>query len=415
MFSSSINPNDLETPEEREERMRLVRKIQDSFYRGDSEGLVVPSSDDTTVLENVPLWRVQWTELPGYQNVLNCHVPHYTHMFRRILSGEKPWMFGHVYLPGGSENLSNPDFRLPDDVNGSAESEATLIGTLMRISDYEQLEDGRLVLIVQALDRFRILFATQHVPFAIATIQLEPDIELMECLRSEGSNELDARMAAVQQANLLRDWEFRPTRLELTSSGSAMGGVSPLVNYDADFSWPTHSESSDREEIALLPLSPKLLSDGPESIPSMHLLQLEHKVWVALDRMLRLLTQINPNLIIPVPSQMLGLLSLPSEAGREWPMGFRLEEYVERLISSNASIGTGTKSPLVRVSSRRQYPRLRRVQRLSYVVWVLFDSIGDSPSKQVLLEETSMARRLELAIQKLDGVNESLQGVLSQK
>jgi Lon protease-like protein len=414
IFSSSFNPNDLETPAEREERMRLVRKIQDSFYRGESEGLVVPSNDDTTVLENVPLWRVQWTELPGYQNVLNCHVPHYTHMFRRILSGEKPWIFGHVYLPGGSANLSNPDFELPDNVKASAESDATLIGTLMRISDYEQLEDGRLVLIVQALDRFRILFATQHVPYAIATIQLEPDHELMECL-SDGSYESDARKAAVQQANLLRDWEFRPTRFERTSPGSAVRGVSPLVNYDADFAWPTNSESSARHEgIVLAPLRQEALIDGTASILSMHLLQLEHKVWVGLDRMLRLLTQINPSLIIPVPSQMLGLLPLPSEAGREWPLGFRLEEYVEELISNNAVIGTATKSPLVRVSSLSQYPWLRRVQRLSYVVWVLFESMGDSPSKQVLLEETSLARRLELAIQKLDGVNESLQGVLSQ-
>lgn len=34
------------------------------------------------IIDNLPLWRVQWTELPGYQNELNVHVAHYTHMFR---------------------------------------------------------------------------------------------------------------------------------------------------------------------------------------------------------------------------------------------------------------------------------------------------------------------------------------------
>ena len=415
LFSSSFNPNDLETPEERKERMLLVRKIQDSFYLGESESLVVPSCDDITVLENVPLWRVQWTELPGYQNILNCHVPHYTHIFRRILSGEQPWLFGHVFLPEGSANLSNPDFGLPNKLQSSATSDATLVGTLMRISDYEELEDGRLVLIVQALDRFQILFATQHVPYAIATIQLEPDQELVERL-SDGFNDSDAaRKAAVQQASLWKDWEFRPTRFERADFGNAVGGVSPLVNYDADFDWQTNFESVDRQDgISYLQLPQEAMNGGTSNIFSLHVLQLEHKVWVELDRMLRLLTLINPGLQIPVPSQMLGLLPSPSEVGLEWPLGFLLEEYVEKLISVKAEIGTVTKSPLVLVSSIPNYPWLRRAQRLSYVVWILLESIGDSPGKQEILEETSIARRLQLAIQKLEGLNESLQGVLSQ-
>ena len=80
----SINPNDLETPEERERRMEMVRQIQKSFYGDEAvteEGqrkLAVKSDKSSTVLQNVPLWRVQWVELPGYQNILNCHVAHYT-------------------------------------------------------------------------------------------------------------------------------------------------------------------------------------------------------------------------------------------------------------------------------------------------------------------------------------------------
>jgi hypothetical protein len=36
------------------------------------------------------------------------HVPHYCHMFEGIMAGPRPWRFGHVYLPGGSEALGTP-------------------------------------------------------------------------------------------------------------------------------------------------------------------------------------------------------------------------------------------------------------------------------------------------------------------
>ncbi len=36
------------------------------------------------------------------------HVPHYIHMFDAIMAGPRPWRFGHVYLPGGSEALGTP-------------------------------------------------------------------------------------------------------------------------------------------------------------------------------------------------------------------------------------------------------------------------------------------------------------------
>lgn len=34
-------------------------------------------------LHDLPLWRVQWAALPGTQEVLHVHVPHYTSMFER--------------------------------------------------------------------------------------------------------------------------------------------------------------------------------------------------------------------------------------------------------------------------------------------------------------------------------------------
>ena len=119
-------------------------------------------NDDPTIIEELPLWRVQWTEFPGYQNVLNVHVPHYTHMFRQLIfQHSPPWYFGHVYMHDGSENLGNPAYFLPQRMeNGTIskvdEAYSPLIGTLMQISDYTVQDDGRLTLIVQGVGRFRI-------------------------------------------------------------------------------------------------------------------------------------------------------------------------------------------------------------------------------------------------------------------
>ena len=110
-------------------------------------------------------------------------------------------------------------------------------------------------------------------------------------------------------------------------------------------------------------------------------LKMEYEVWVALDLMLRLLTKVNPDPAtrIPVPAQLLGLL--PSEAS--WPKEFLLDQHAQRLVDNQASIGTLSKSPFVVVDQvAPSYPKLRRAQRLSYVIWMLLDSIlaGFDPS-----------------------------------
>jgi Lon protease-like protein len=407
-LQSFLNPNDLETPEERESRMTLVRKIQETFYRGASDGLSTTSSNDITVMENVPLWRVQWTELPGYQNVLNCHVPHYTHMFRRILSGQKPWLFGHVFLPGGSENLNNPEYALPSNTEQYGISKATTVGTLMRISDYYDLNDGRLVLIVQALERFKILYSMQQVPYAIATIQLTPDSEMIQRF-NVGRDDRDIGKLVVEESNLWRDWEFRPTlRTESASDSIGQFRVSPLVNYDhqvlEDFilrSLKGHSADSSYQNTSIDSKSSQIVDD--------HLKLLEYKVWLEIDKMLRVLSIINPGIDIPLPTQLLGLLPSTLDMKNPWPRGFRLEEYTQHLLAQNVMIGTSSKSRFVRVSSLSHYPEMRRAQRLSFSVWILLESLGGSPDKQALLEDTSIASRLSLALQKLSDINLSLQ------
>ena len=57
---------------------------------------------DAFVLNDLPLWRVQWVALPGWNQQLHVHVPHYVDMLNNIGEGG---LFGHLLLPGGSENL----------------------------------------------------------------------------------------------------------------------------------------------------------------------------------------------------------------------------------------------------------------------------------------------------------------------
>lgn len=126
--SGESNMDDKKRDEEAEaRRMEAVRSLQLAFYKSDaqkdSEGAEDDDSSDTPSskaapqlsmtrleassgrLQNLPLWRAPWWEVPGRSNVLNVHDPIYTNMFEQIVRKPKPWCFGHLFLEGGSENL----------------------------------------------------------------------------------------------------------------------------------------------------------------------------------------------------------------------------------------------------------------------------------------------------------------------
>jgi Lon protease-like protein len=462
--------------------MEMVRKIQKSFYgqqqdnddAADSSRVaertttMAVSPSCKTLLKNVPLWRTQWVEMPGYQNLLNVHVAHYTHMFHTILAGPKPWYFGHVFLPGGSENLDNPDYRLvprhhhngPPSNNNNT-TKATYTGVLMQICDAQQLEDGRLALVVQALERFHILHATQHTPYAIATVQLLPDTELvmshyqdaLDLAQELGDDFLNDRdawgaacAAALETAEQLRVFEYRP----VTVGSSTMGAVAPLANFDMEINVETIfpsvqtlvTEQCDKVrsvmEQHLLSASPMELPDSLQELEAKQVMQLEHEVWLGVDELVRLLQLLNPNAnaasVTPVPTQMLGLLPRPtclrSDFYIPWPSDFKLDQYADRLeqYAASMAIGTYSKSPFVRYdyadSLLKRYPALRRAQRLSYVVWILIGNIGElpgdadsgskPPSRQEILEMPSISARLKAAKDRLDAINDTLRLIANQ-
>ena len=245
--NNNNNPN--ENPQDEEERrMAQVRALQLSFYKpsvtvevecsttdgaeqdeeeecsvsytnDNGRGEAVTYDETTGMLNHLPLWRAPWQEVPGRSNVLNVHDPIYTSMFESILyqqqqlyqqSGKhQPVYFGHLYLEGGSENLSpkvtEDKFLLKtwkgesirrESSEGENNDEAAatspkskplpgtnphhssaVLGTLMQVQDFRRMSDGRLLLLVHAVERFVVQEVLQDLPYSIANVQLLPDVE----------------------------------------------------------------------------------------------------------------------------------------------------------------------------------------------------------------------------------------------
>ena len=490
----SYNPIDNETPEERESRMKLVRELQKSFYKDEEGPKILVKGENTgtdaavatnaaaTIL-NLPLWRVQWTELPGSQNVLNVHVPHYTNMFQKILRGksrrwgdtgtdgnederdgdgddELVYYFGHIFLPGGSENLDNPSYTLKEGD----------IGTLMKISDSRQQSDGRLTLVVQALERFEIKRVERsHSPYAIADVTILPDFEQLVEAREIGTaldpsgearscdgDGLDntdderARGVAVSEAFANHPFEYRRVSIDeceiMSDDGTVVGlGVSPLSNYDSGRSLPSRGAGA----------NPDL---GVTISASSHhrdaLAVAESDTWIQLDELLKLLRIASNGVNVPIPTQLMGLLPLSrsvmvseeTTAKVEtvpWPSKFDLGKIVARLEAQDDDspnttlVGTHSKSPFVRVDRNgnkndsdngrdsttntdgNHYSPLRRAQRFSYVVWTLTQSIAlpsddgeDKYSNENILKIENTQERLELAMEKMNKICLLLKKVL---
>ncbi|CAL8463418.1 g2952 [Coccomyxa elongata] len=144
------------------------------------------------VIHNLPLWRIQTTVLPGAQEVLHVHVPHYTHMFKQLLARPRPWRFGHIYLPGGSINLGSPEYELAPG------SRAPLTGTLMEILSYLWMEDGRLLVLAVGICRIRVAKTRQALPFSTADVEVWPDEEEVAAQSSAAMHAVDSCNSGVE-------------------------------------------------------------------------------------------------------------------------------------------------------------------------------------------------------------------------
>jgi hypothetical protein len=117
----------------------------------------------------------------------------YTTVFEEIIRSNKHGMyFGHLHIPDNCHDVRGEGEECAlksweDDVEfgkmSHEQKRANVLGTLMKITDFRRMEDGKLLLLVQALDRFVVLDTVREVPYGIAHVQLLPDREEIQLPR----------------------------------------------------------------------------------------------------------------------------------------------------------------------------------------------------------------------------------------
>ena len=432
--SSSLEENGDET-----ERMELVRQLQKTFYQSS------PSTDDTNNNEeprprletttgrvlNLPLWRVGWVEVPGRANCLNVHEGHYTNMFEKILAGpQETWYFGHLHLPGGTTAARTREARfdlktwreeMQDEKRFDETERSAVVGSLMRISDFRRLQDGRLVLLVHALERFVVDQVIQTFPYGMAHVQILPDLEdVLSNISNNSSNVYEdfgkeARAAAVRYSFQYHEYECDPIPLPLPKDteymassdvfGSEIAKCLPFAFYAKDDS-SLHQiqpelavvlEEMNPHETETLPqkgpealleyrLQNDLILRNPPPLPGItsrtaqDINALETFVWLALEDFCR-----NTGFVLP-----LEILCL---------MPPHMDTYLD------------LEPPAVRISS--QYPDIRRQRRLSYALPALIENTrlgAPFPMRQILLNTPTTQARLAAVLDRFEALNNALLG-----
>ena len=180
-------PGDLEggTDPERNLRIASLKRLFYSASASESPLEPLPAQPPATaedlkhigVVEDVPLCRWPWEILPHHQRVLVVHEPEYTHMFESILAAPQPHIYMHLLLPGGTDNLANPEYALAPG------TKSPLVGTLMQVVATLRESNSRLVLVVQGVARAVVLRPTQMKPYSRADVQeIPPDLPSSGCI-----------------------------------------------------------------------------------------------------------------------------------------------------------------------------------------------------------------------------------------
>jgi Lon protease-like protein len=280
----TANNDEEEDPQAR--RMATVRYLQHTFYNSNHDH---PTNDDDDsnrstftepnrtnggLLQQLPLFRVNWVELPGRTNVLNIFEPIYTNMFEQLLRTDQCY-FGHVYLDGGSKNMKNVpqcDWQSTSHSSPAAATAGTVVlGTLMRITDYRRLPNGRLWLLVQAMERFVVTNVVQNLPYGIADVQLLPDVEEDEEVDDDHGDDTataatttntTTRRSLSRTDVILRNWAWKNYEFEDTKFaaqdlvGSVLAQVLPYVAMDTHQLPPTISSSNSNSTVDTIRMWP---------------------------------------------------------------------------------------------------------------------------------------------------------------
>lgn len=409
----------------------MVRSLQKTFYNSpndDENALPRPELQTKTgMLTNLPLWRVGWTEVPGRANCLNVHEGQYTHMFETIVNqGPGPWYFGHLHLPGGFKmtrtgqrrfDLKSWREEIKDKARFQEPERSAVVGTLMRITDFRRLEDGRLCILVHVLERFVVDNVVQSFPYSVADVQILPDLEELPPDIVDENFAKIARGEAVVRSFQYHDYEYDNIKLPLpqdseylsTDEGtipqSEIGKVLPFAFYSDDDSSLDGIEELELDEKSSLsstgfsggepPLENQLLDwrilRNPPSIRSDEKGPkrkaedsgaTETLIWFALEEFCR-----NTDFILP--DEILCL------------MPPQMESYLDMK----------SRTPIKLLSEK--YPTRRRQRRLSYALPAILESTNIGAGiRQELLNTPSTQTRLSAVLERFRVINDSLMGQL---
>jgi hypothetical protein len=371
-----------------------------------------------------------------------------------------PLYFGHLYLPGGSSSARSgerryrlktwreeldDEHRFDDHVTSATLADpnvktprvdrSAVVGCLMQVIDHRRMVDGRLVVLVQGLERFVVDEIIDTRPYAVANVQILLDEEELPWERrrdhSEGGttrkdkrpemtrDDEDAcsilRGRAITASFGYHDYEFDGQKLPggemeknyLTKNDvpwMQISSILPFARYsDDERCLDAANDMSARvtNEIILdddargsgrLPMEKELWNGGilwePPRIPStvgrhrrdkLDCDALEMLLWIALEDFCR-----GSGFALPEEVRCL----MPPEM-----------DYLDFAVTADSSLS-------------REYPKLRRQRRLSYLAPALIENL-ELPMKgmrQVWLNTPSTAARLLGALERYEYLNNKMMG-----
>ncbi|EJK77626.1 hypothetical protein THAOC_00530 [Thalassiosira oceanica] len=431
------------------ERMDLVRSLQKTFYKNGADAQSVSFDSSTGMVCNLPLWRVGWVETPGRRNCLNVHEPKYTHMFESIMSspsGSGPRYFGHLHCPGGTKSirsgeerytLKSYDQELEDesrfdnfnststlmmpDIRTPTVDRSAVVGCLCEILDLRRMEDGRLMILTQALERFVVseVASDQKRLYDVANVQILLDEEELPWDQSKEIDEnfcKPLRGKAVKSSFRYHKYEYDRPTLPVSDS-NVMGGENyvtqdevplvkisemlPFSRYNVSVEASSSLDDANEKAIGMIKSVDAASFEGGE-LPLERILWNGGIVWNP-PSVTQVVRRDNLNC-----DQLETLLWLSLEDFSR-ASGFVLPEEVRQLVPPEMDY-LDIPRPERILSSR--YPKTRRQKRLSYLAPALIENL-EHPFiglRQVWLNCPSIAARLNGALERYDYLNNKMLG-----
>ena len=457
------------------ERNEKVANLKRLFYKEETEATqrtTAAQDSYSGMLRDIPIARFKMPVLlPSQQAVFNIFQPALVHLFESLMaSPDKPWLYLHVHMPGGVENLGNPQYALPglgmgpEPDKDSAGPEALLQGTLMQVVSAERLPDARIALVSQGLSRAVVVRGTQALPFSRGDVQRLHDTETLEVaartaflqLARSGTAEsrtmralhLQTLSAALAEEQCWRPYEFSPVDLRRLSRFEVSAGFQPKaldgcveaarklmgtsalapqlvkeltsddVEMESDLLRTALERASEAAEgmaanleRAVTPEQVQAVMASEELEMTSTLTALELQAWLELDALLRGLASQQGG-VIEAPQQLLSLLPPPPAAG--WPDEFVMQGLADELADELArSVRSGSQQDdperdAFVPCSLEQYPLRRRAQRLSFALWPYLST--KQAILQRALETTNTADRLRMVILRMKEMRQQVLG-----